>query len=73
MASSSPFLDRVSAAVRVRHYSIRTEQAYVYWIRRFIQFHHRRHPQSLGEVEVAAFLSHLALDDHVAPATQNQA
>lgn len=73
MASSSPFLDRVSAAVRVRHYSIRTEQAYVYWIRRFIQFHHRRHPQAMGAVEVAAFLSHLAIDDHVAPATQNQA
>ena len=73
MASSSPFLERVSAAVRVRHYSIRTEQAYVYWIRRFIQFHYHRHPQAMGEVEVAAFLSHLALDDHVAPATQNQA
>ena len=73
MASSSPFLDRVSAAVRVRHYSIRTEQAYIYWIRRFIHFHHRRHPEQLGEAEVAAFLSHLAVNDHVAPATQNQA
>ena len=73
MASSSPFLNRVSAAVRVRHYSIRTEQAYIYWIRRFIQFHQRRHPDKLGEVEVAAFLSHLAIDERVAPATQNQA
>ena len=73
MASSSPFFDRVSAAVRVRHYSIRTEQAYIYWIRRFIHFHHRRHPEQLGEVEVAAFLSHLAVNDQVAPATQNQA
>jgi len=73
VASSSPFLDRVSAAVRVRHYSIRTEQAYIYWIRRFIHFHLRRHPEQLGEAEVAAFLSHLAVNDHVAPATQNQA
>lgn len=73
MTSSSPFLDRVSAAVRVGHFSIRTEQAYVDWIRRFIHFHHRRHPEQLGAAEAAAFLSHLAVNDHVAPATQKQA
>ncbi|MSR13178.1 MAG: integron integrase [Gammaproteobacteria bacterium] len=61
------------AAVRVRHYSIRTEQAYLYWVRRFILFHERRHPESMGEIEVAAFLSHLATAANVAPATQNQA
>lgn len=73
MASSSAFLDRVRAAVRVRHYSMRTEQTYVYWVRRFIHFHQRRHPKQMGEREVAAFLSDLALNAQVAPATQNQA
>ncbi len=73
MASSSPFLDRVRAAVRVRHYSIRTEEAYLHWVRRFILFHHRRHPETLGESEVAAFLSHLAVEGKVSPGTQNQA
>lgn len=73
MASSSPFLERVRAAIRVRRYSIRTEQAYLHWVRRFIVFNDRRHPDSLGEAEVAAFLSHLAVDCAVAPATQNQA
>ena len=73
MASSSPFLERVRAAVRVRHYSIRTEQAYLYWVRRFINFHERRHPDQMREREVAAFLSDLAVRSHVAPATQNQA
>ena len=73
MASSSPFLERVRAAIRVRRYSIRTEQAYLHWVRRFIVFNDRRHPDSLGEAEVAAFLSHLAVDRAVAPATQNQA
>ncbi|MCC6706485.1 MAG: integron integrase [Gammaproteobacteria bacterium] len=61
------------AAVRVRHYSVRTEQAYVYWVRRFIHFHERRHPERMGEREVAVFLSDLALRGQVAPATQNQA
>ncbi len=73
MASSSAFLERVRAAVRVRHYSVRTEQAYVYWVRRFIHFHERRHPERMGEREVAVFLSDLALRGQVAPATQNQA
>jgi integron integrase len=71
--TSSPFLERVRAAIRVRHYSIRTEQAYLYWVRRFIVFHGRRHPEVMGETDVAAFLSHLAMARNVAPATQNQA
>jgi len=50
-------LDRLRAAIRVRHYSIRTEDAYVDWVRRFIRFHVRHHPQEMGAVEVAAFLS----------------
>ena len=69
----SPFLDSVREAIRVRHFSIRTEQAYVGWIRRFIHFHGKRHPIDMAELEVAAFLSHLAVDLEVAPATQNQA
>lgn len=69
----SPFLEEVRAAIRVRHYSIRTEQAYLDWIRRFILFHAKRHPREMAEPEVAAFLTHLAVERRVAPATQNLA
>jgi integron integrase len=65
-------LDRVREAIRLRHYSPRTEEAYVAWIRRFILFHGKRHPQELGEVEVTAFVSGLA-GDGVSASTQNQA
>ncbi len=64
---------RLREALRVRHYSIRTEQAYVEWTRRFIHFHALRHPASLGAPEVQAFLTHLAVDRSVASPTQNQA
>jgi len=53
-------LDRVRPAIRARHYSRRTEKAYVAWIRRFIVFHGRRHPRDLGEAEVSSFISTLA-------------
>jgi integron integrase len=66
-------LDRVRTAVRVRHYSIRTENAYVHWISRFVRFHHFRHPRDMGENEISAFLNHLAEDGRVASSTQNQA
>jgi integron integrase len=66
-------LDRVRAAVRVRHYSLRTEQAYVQWIRRFVLFHGKRHPEEMGGAEVSDFLSHLAVDGGVSASTQNQA
>ena len=66
-------LDRVREAMRTAHYSLRTEEAYVGWIRRFILFHAKRHPLEMGAVEVGAFLSHLAIEGHVAAATQNQA
>ena len=73
MSASPPkLLDRVREAIRLRHYSRRTEQAYVAWIRRFIVFHGKRHPRELGEREVAAFLSGLA-DRGVSASTQNQA
>ena len=66
-------LQRVHEAIRVRHYSRRTEEAYVHWIKRLIYFHGKRHPETMGETEVTAFLNHLAVDRHVAAATQNQA
>jgi integron integrase len=68
----SRLLDRVRAAVRVRHYSRRTEKAYVAWIRRFIVFHEKRHPREMGAPEVTAFLSNLAARG-VSASTQNQA
>ncbi len=70
--NTSPFLRKVREAIRVRHLSIRTEEAYVGWIKRFIVFHGKRHPMELGEAEVAAFLTHLAVQGHVAASTQNQ-
>jgi integron integrase len=69
----SPFLEEVRAAIRVRHYSIRTEKSYVAWIVRYIRFHGNRHPSEMAEAEVAAFLSNLALARDVAASTQNQA
>ena len=70
---SSPLLSQIAQAIRVRHYSIRTEKSYIDWIKRFIYFHHKRHPKEMGGAEVAAFLTHLAVDRNVAAATQNQA
>ncbi len=66
-------LERVHEAIRRRYYSPRTEEAYVHWMRRYILFNGRRHPDSLGEAEVTAFLNHLAAERRVAAATQNQA
>jgi len=66
-------LDQVRQAIRTRHYSYRTEKAYVHWIKRFIFFHNKRHPAEMGEAEIARFLSSLASDGHVSASTQNQA
>lgn len=66
-------LDQLRDLIRTRHYSIRTEEAYVDWARRFILFHGRRHPGSMAAVEVTAFLTHLAVERNVAAATQMQA
>ena len=71
--STSPFLEQVRGAIRVRHFSIRTEESYLGWIKRFILFHGKRHPRDIGESEVAAFLTHLAVTGGVAASTQNQA
>jgi len=72
-APKPKLLDQVRAAIRTRHYSGRTEQAYVGWIRRFILFHGKRHPAEMGAEEVTRFLSSLAVRDNVAASTQNQA
>ena len=66
-------LDQVRERIRVKHYSLRTEDAYLHWIRRFIFFHGKRHPREMGGPEVEAFLSHLATEGRVAASTQNQA
>src|SRR6266516_4069052 len=69
----STLLGRLRAALRARHYSPRTEQAYVAWVRRYVQFHGRRHPATMGATEVQAFLTHLAERGQVSASTQNQA
>jgi integron integrase len=66
-------LNQVRDRIRFKHYSLRTEQAYVDWIKRYIRFHDVRHPSDLGAAYVEHFLTHLATDDGVAQSTQNQA
>ncbi len=66
-------LDQVRDAIRVKHYARNTEQACVYWIKKFILFHNKRHPKEMGSGDVQAFLTHLALEEHISASTQNQA
>ena len=66
-------LDHVRTTLRLRHYSPRTEASYLHWVRRFILFHHKRHPSHLTTQDIEAFLTSLAVDHHVSAATQNQA
>src|SRR5450432_3264969 len=66
-------LDQVRDRIRFRHFSIRTEQAYLDWIKRFIRFHGKRHPSSMGATEVELFLTDLAVVGKVSASTQNQA
>jgi integron integrase len=73
LLDSPRLLDRVRDKIRLKHYSIRTEQAYVDWIKRFIRFHGKQHPANLGPMEVEAFLTDLAAVRRVAASTQNQA
>ncbi|MGE5453212.1 MAG: integron integrase [Acidobacteriota bacterium] len=76
-SSTSPqppkLLDELRRQIRLRHYSLRTEDQYVYWVRFFIQFHGRRHPRDMGAPEVTRFMSHLAADKRVAVSTHKQA
>ncbi len=66
-------LDQVRHTLRRHHYSIRTEESYLDWIKRFILFHNKRHPKEMNTPEIEQFLTHLAVEKHVAPSTQNQA
>jgi site-specific recombinase XerD len=66
-------LDQVREAIRLKHYSIRTEESYVTWIKRYILFHNKRHPNEMASAEIEAFLTHLAVQQKVAASTQNQA
>ena len=70
---ASKLLQQLRNAIRVRNYSLRTEQAYVAWAKRFILFHGTRHPAELGDAEIVAFLTHLAVNRSVSASTQNQA
>jgi integron integrase len=71
--TASPFLNRCHEILRLRHYAIRSEECYVQWIKKFILFHGKRHPQDMGAPEIEAFLTHLAVNQEVAASTQNQA
>lgn len=66
-------LDQVRHRIRVKHYSIRTEDAYADWAKRFILYHQKRHPKEMGVKEVEAFLTYLAVERKVSASTQNQA
>jgi len=71
--ASKRLLDQLRERLRYMHYSLRTEQAYVHWVKAFIRWHGLRHPREMGAAEVERFLSHLANDRHVSPATHRQA
>ena len=66
-------LDQVRDTMRLKHYAYRTEETYVQWIKRYILFHGKRHPKDMGRFEIEAFLTDLAVNQHVAASTQNQA
>jgi hypothetical protein len=71
MSGSPKLLDQVRERLRFKHYSIRTEETYLLWIRRFILFHNKRHPRDMAAAEVETFLTHLAVARNVSASTQN--
>ncbi|WP_144394844.1 integron integrase [Pleionea sediminis] len=73
MTKKPKLLDQVRFTLRAKHYSYLTEKTYVHWIRRYIYFHNVKHPKEMGESEIGQFLTHLAVNKKVSPATQNQA
>ena len=73
MDNSPRLMDLVRNALRVRHYSLRTEQSYMQWIKRYILYHNKRHPAEMGKSEISEFLSYFAVKKHVSASTQNQA
>jgi site-specific recombinase XerD len=66
-------LDQLRDAIRLKHYAYRTEETYAQWVRQYILFHDKRHPNEMGRIEIEAFLTHLAVQEQVAASTQNQA
>ena len=73
LATKPRLFDEVRNVARMRHLSLRTEQSYVQWARRYILFHNKRHPVEMGESEIRAFISHLAVNEHVSASTQTVA
>ena len=71
--NQSPFIEQVRTELRTRHYSLKTEKTYIYWIRHFILFHNKRHPKDMGNTEIERFLNYLAVHRQVSASTQNQA
>jgi len=69
----SVLLNQVRNVMRTRRYSLETEKTYIYWMKKYIFFHHVRHPKEMGAAEIGAFLTHLAVEEKVAATTQNQA
>ena len=70
---SKKLLEQVQDTIRLKHYSYQTEKTYIYWIRRYILFHNKRHPKDMGGTDVEALLTHIAVNEKVAASTQNQA
>jgi integrase len=70
---STRLLDQLREQIRYLHYSLRTEEAYVYWVKKFIYFHHKRHPRDMGQAQVEAFLTHMAVERKVSVSTHRQA
>ena len=66
-------LDQVRQIIRIKHYSLRTEESYINWIKRFIFFHNKKHPKEMGEEEISQFITYLAKNEKVSASTQNQA
>ena len=66
-------LEQMSNVMRIKHYSLKTEKSYIQWVRRYIYFHNKQHPDEMGTLEVKQFLNYLAVEQNVAASTQNQA
>ena len=73
MSPSTSLVGVMQDRLRAKHYSPRTEAAYVAWVRRYVRYHRRRHPREMGAPQVREFLTHLAVDRQVSASTQNQA
>ena len=72
-AGKPKLLDQMKSIMRMKHYSLQTEKSYVQWVRRYIYFHNKRHPEEMGALDVQKFLSYLAVEQNVSASTQNQA